>query len=72
MGHAERKARKKAGIKAPVKPAKIPTPPEQRSYVTEPVLGPGGTKFERFSKPRSEKKVKAFLERFTPAQASTE
>ena len=48
------------------KPVKVPTPPEQRSYVTEPVLGPGGTKFERFSKPRSEKKIKKFLERFTP------
>ena len=54
------------------KKPKVPTPPEQRSYVTEPVLGPGGTKFEQFSKPRSEKKTKRFLERFTPAQASAE
>lgn len=51
----------------PVK-VKTPTPPEERSYVTEPVLGPGGTKFEKFSKPRSEKKVKKFLERFTPSE----
>lgn len=54
------------------KKPKAPTPPEQRSYVTEPVLGPGGTKFERFSKSRSEKKIKHFLERFTPSQASAE
>lgn len=68
MGHAIRKARKKAGEKAPLKKEKVPTPPEERSYVTEPVLGPGGTKFERFSKPRSENKVKKFLERFTPKE----
>lgn len=55
-----------------IKAVKVPTPPEQRSYVTEPVLGPGGTKFERFSKSRSEKKVSRFLERFTPSQASAE
>lgn len=49
------------------KKVKIPTPPEDRSFVTAPVPGPGGTKFESHSKPRSEAKVKAFLERFTPA-----
>jgi hypothetical protein len=49
------------------KKAKIPTPPEERSYVTASVPGVGGTKYESYSKPRSEKKVKAFLERFTPA-----
>jgi hypothetical protein len=69
MSNTARKARKRAGIKAPVKPAKVPTPPEQRSYVTEPVLGPGGTKFEKYFQPRSPKKVAKFLERFTPAAA---
>lgn len=49
------------------KKEKIPTPPENRSYVTAPVPGPGGTKFASYTKPRSEKKVKAFLEKFTTA-----
>lgn len=48
------------------KKEKVATPPAERSYVTAPVMGPGGTKFEKFSKPRSEKKIKKFLERFTP------
>lgn len=72
MGHAARKARKKAGIPAPVKKEKVPTPPEERSYVTAPVSGPGGTKYESYSKPRSEKKVKAFLERFTPKEETVD
>lgn len=65
MGHAARKARKKAGIPAPVKLAKVPTPPEDRSYVTAPVPGPAGTKFASYSKARSDKKVTEFLNRFT-------
>lgn len=72
MGHAERKYRKKHGLKAPVKPAKVPTPPEERSYVTAPVMGPGGTKFEKYTQPRSAKKIKSFLERFTPVAEKTE
>jgi hypothetical protein len=72
MGHAARKARKKAGLKFESKPAKVATPPEERSYVTGSVPGPGGTKFESYSKPRSEKKIKRFLDRFTPASVTTE
>lgn len=49
------------------KKEKVPTPPEERSYVTASVPGVGGTKYESYSKPRSEKKVKTFLERFIPA-----
>lgn len=55
-----------------VKKAKVPTPPEQRSYVTAPVFGPAGSKFESYTQSRSPQKVKAFLERFTPAQVSAE
>lgn len=69
MSTAARKARKRAGIKHAKKP-KTPTPPEQRSYVTGSVPGKGGTKFENYSVPRSEKKVKAFLDRFTPTEES--
>ena len=54
------------------KKVKVPTPPEERSYVTAPVPGPAGTKFASYSKPRSEKSVKRFLDRFTPAPAKTE
>lgn len=71
MSTAARKARKRAGIPL-VKAPKVPTPPEERSYVTEPVQGPAGTKFASYTQPRSSKKVAAFLERFTPAPAKTE
>jgi hypothetical protein len=72
MGHAIRKARKKAGEKAPLKKEKVPTPPAERSYVTAPVMGVGGTKFANQAKPRSEKKIEKFLARFTPEPASSE
>lgn len=52
------------------KKEKVPTPPEERSYVTGFVPGPAGTKFANYSKPRSEKKVDAFLKRFTPSTSS--
>ncbi len=52
------------------KKEKIPTPPEQRSFVTEPVPGVAGTRFANYSKPRSTKKVDAFLKRFTPSTSS--
>lgn len=70
MGHAERKARKKAGLKAPPKKAKTPTPPEERSFVTAPVPGPAGTPFANYTRPRSEKSVERFLSRFTPSSES--
>lgn len=54
------------------KKEKIPTPPEERSFVTASVPGPAGTKFAAYSQPRSKKKVKAFLDRFTPASDKTE
>jgi hypothetical protein len=66
MSTAARKARKRAGIPLVKKP-KVPTPPEQRSYVTAPVPGTPGTKFSGTAQPRSAKKVERFLERFTPA-----
>ncbi|AWN03387.1 hypothetical protein PBI_COUNT_65 [Microbacterium phage Count] len=66
MATAARKARKRAGIKFEKK-AKTPTPPHERSYVTQPVQGPGGTKFENYTQPRSEKKRQRFLDQFTPA-----
>lgn len=52
------------------KKEKVPTPPEERSFVTQPVQGFGGTKFANYTKPRSEKKVDAFLKRFTPSTSS--
>lgn len=69
MSNAARKARKKAGIKAPVKAPKIGTPPEERAYLTQPVPGPGGTMHENYTKPRSAKKAARFLERFTPSSS---
>lgn len=72
MSTAARKARKRSGEKAPLKKEKVPTPPAERSYVTGSVPGPGGTKFANYRKPRSEKAVKRFLDRFTPAPAKTE
>lgn len=48
------------------KKEKVPTPPKDRSYMTAPVPGPGGTKFESYTQPRSEKSKKRFLDRFTP------
>lgn len=67
MSTAARKARKRSGEKAPLKAPKIPTPPHERSYVTRPVQGPAGTKFQNYQQPRSAKKVEKFLKQFTPA-----
>ena len=66
MSNTARKARKKAGLPAPIKPTKVPTPPAERSFVTAPVPGPGGTKFASYMKPRSTSKVEKYLEQFTP------
>lgn len=66
MSTAARKARKRAGIKFE-KAQKVGTPPEQRSYVTQPVQGPAGTKFANYQQPRSAKKRERFLKRFTSA-----
>lgn len=52
------------------KKEKVPTPPEERSYVTGFVPGVGGMNFANHSKPRSTKKVDAFLKRFTPSTSS--
>ena len=65
MSTTARKARKRAGIPF-VKAQKVPTPPSERSYVTQPVIGPEGTKFSGMRQPRSDQKIKKFLERFTP------
>lgn len=67
MSNTARKLRKRNGEKAPIKPAKVPTPPHLRSYVTAPVPGPAGTKFQNYTQPRSAKKVEKFLKKFTPA-----
>lgn len=64
MATAARKARKRAGIKFEKK-AKVSTPPENRSYVTEPVMGAEGTKYAGTWQKRSAKKVKNFLENFS-------
>lgn len=72
MSNAARKARKRSGEKAPVKPAKVPTPPHERSYVTQHVQGPAGTKFQNYTQPRSEKKVEKFLKQFSTAEAPSE
>lgn len=72
MGHAARKARKKAGLKAPIKKPKIPTPPEELSFVTAPVPGPGGTKFSSYMKPRSKKAVERFLSQYSSTPAEVE
>lgn len=65
MSTTARKARKRAGIKF-VKPQKVATPPEQRSFVTAPVPGAASTKWDGSAQPRSAAKIKKFLERFTP------
>lgn len=65
MSTADRKARKRAGIPF-VKAQKVGTPPEERSYVNQPVPGPAGTKFQNYTQPRSTAKVMAFLDKFTP------
>lgn len=64
MATAERKARKRAGEKF-IRKEKTPTPPAERSYVTRPVPGPGGTHLEGTPVMRSEKSVQKFLNRFT-------
>jgi hypothetical protein len=65
MSTTARKARKRAGIKL-VKTPKVPTPPEERSYVTQPVPGAASTKYDGSAQPRSAANVKKFLARFTP------
>lgn len=67
MTTTERKARKRAGIPFS-KPEKIPTPPAERSFVTQPVVGPVGTRHAGAFQKRSLKKREAFLARFTPAE----
>lgn len=70
MATAARKARKRAGIPF-TKAQKTPTPPFERSYVTEAVPGAPTTKYQGEYVRRSDKKVKRFLERFTPAEAAS-
>ena len=65
MSTAARKARKRNGIPF-VRERKIPTPPEERSFVTQPVPGADGTKYAASSQPRSRKSVQKFLSKFTP------
>lgn len=67
MSTAARKARKRAGIPF-TKAQKVGTPPHLRSYVTQPVMAPEGTKNAGRRQGRSPQKVKAFLEKFTPAK----
>jgi hypothetical protein len=52
------------------KKAKVPTPPSERSYVTGFVPGAASTRKENTPQPRSQKKVDAFLKRFTPSTSS--
>lgn len=61
MATAERKARKRAGIKFEHEP-KIPTPVMQRSYVRGLVPGAESTKNQGKLGPRSQKKIDRFLE----------
>lgn len=65
MSTAARKARKRAGIKL-VKTPKVGTPPEERSFVTQPVPGAASTKWDGSAVPRSTKAVEKYLSRFTP------
>ena len=67
MSTAARKARKRAGIKFE-KAQKVGTPPHERSYVTQPVPGPAGTKFQNYTQPRSQSKVLKFLAKHTPSR----
>jgi hypothetical protein len=61
MSNTARKARKTAGIKFS-KPAKIGTPPEERAYVLNPVMGAPKTRHDGSFQNRSPKKVQKFLE----------
>lgn len=71
MSTAARKARKRAGLPAPIKPAKIPTPVKERAFVTAPVFRkkgdawPAGTplflQLRPFG-PRAPRRAKAFVE----------
>lgn len=61
MATAARKARKRAGIpftKAP----KVPTPVFERSFITEPVQGPYGTRNAGRRQMRSQKKIDRYLD----------
>lgn len=69
MSTTARKARKRAGVPF-AKPQKTPTPPEQRSYVTELVRGPATTRNAGRLQPRSPKKVARFLQDRTPTEES--
>lgn len=71
MSTAARKARKRAGIPFS-KPAKVGTPPEERSYVNGTVPGPAGTKHDGMPRSRSTKKVARFLERFSKPEPTAE
>lgn len=67
MGNTARKQRKRDGIKF-TKAPKVPTPPSERSYVTQPVPGPAGTHLQNAAQPRSKKSIERFLSRFTPTE----
>jgi len=59
MATAARKARKRAGIKAPVKPAKVATPLEERSDLNGVVPGLRGTRYFGQFVPRSVRRLQA-------------
>jgi hypothetical protein len=66
MSTTARKARKRAGIKAPIKPAKVPTPVDERSFVTVPPYRNNGDAiplgYDYLNAPRSAKRIKKFIE----------
>lgn len=59
MATAERKARKRAGIKSPVKPGKVATPLEHRSDLVGVLPGAVGTKYAGKLVARSTRKLDA-------------
>lgn len=61
MATAERKARKRAGIKFERTP-KEATPRSKRVYVTQPVQSPPGTLYTGKTRYRSPKKVQKYLD----------
>jgi len=69
MSTTARKARKRDGIPF-IHPTKTPTPPEQRSFVTQPVPGADSTKHAGSVMGRSKKKIEQYLSRFTPTEGN--